>query len=146
MSLYNMLFGVNDMAQVLLKCLNFNASDIPRFRDCYLEKDRIVIHTRTGGGNRDCYDSLESCKENYPEYFDGTDDPKGPWNSDLQKHPLYLSDEDDDFDSTYANFYFKFPEEFKSDLEAISEKREDLKPSDKWTILLEGMKGNSKSE
>ena len=52
MSLYNMLFGVNSAAPVLLATLGLTESDVPRFRDCHLNGEQIVIYTRTGGGNR----------------------------------------------------------------------------------------------
>lgn len=42
---------------------------------------------RTGGGNR----------EDYP-------------NAALTTHPLYLRDVDDDYDPTYAHYYFRIPE------------------------------------
>lgn len=139
MSLYDMLFGVNHAAPILLATLGFSGPDIPRFRDCFIEGNCIVIHTRTGGGNREFYDSEESCRENYPEYFDGTDDPKGPWNSDLTAHPCYLHDEDDDFDSTYANFYFRFPDEYANELKALAAKTETHTPSEKWRLLLKSL-------
>lgn len=106
MSLYNMINGVNPMTPILLAMLGINISNVPRFRDCYFDGENIVIYTRTGGGNRDWYESPQSCRDNYPESFDGEDEPTGPWNSDLQALPGYVRDEDDDFDSTYASFYF----------------------------------------
>lgn len=143
MSLYNMLFGVNSAAPVLLATLGLTANDVPRFRDCYIDGERIVIHTRTGGGNRDYYDSEESCRANYPEYFDGKEDPAGPWNSGLTANACYLYDEDDDFDSTYANFHFKFPEEYAADLKALSERSETHKPSEKWRALFKAMESSN---
>lgn len=143
MSLYNMLFGVNQMAPVLLGALGMSAGQVPRFRDCYLdsEKKRIVIHTRTGGGNRDYYESEESCRDHHPEYFKGEgDDPSGPWNADLRKHPQFLYDEDDDFDSTYADFYFSFPPDFAADLTAACENVETHRPSEKWQALFEALR------
>lgn len=89
MSLYNMLFGMNSDTETILAALSLTRSDIERFRDCWADdvNDRIVILTRTGGGNR----------EYYP-------------NAALVQHPLYLSDKDDDFDPTYAYYYFSLPE------------------------------------
>lgn len=49
MSFYNMLFGVNSAAPVLLATLGLTLNDVPRFRDCYIDGEHIVIHTRTGG-------------------------------------------------------------------------------------------------
>lgn len=141
MSLYNTLFGVNSAAPLMLATLGLTANDVPRFRDCYIDGDRIVIYTRTGGGNRDFYGSEEECRANYPEYFDGKEAPTGPWNSTLTENAYYLYDEDDDFDSTYACFYFKFPEEYAADLKALVESSETHKPSEKWKTLFEAMDG-----
>lgn len=141
MSLYNMLFGVNAGAPLLLATLGLNVGDVPRFRDCYIEGDKIVIYTRTGGGNRDYYDSEQSCRDCYPEYFEGADTPSGPWNSDLQENEYYLYDEDDDFDCTYASFYFRFPEAYDADLKAIAERIQDHTPSEKWQALFKTLQG-----
>ena len=91
MSLYNMLNGYNPNAGKLLSALQLDPRTIDRFRDCSLmEVDgKVVIHVfcRTGGGNR----------EDYP-------------NTKLVEHPLYIRDEDDDFDCTYAHYYFTLPQ------------------------------------
>lgn len=140
MSLYNSLFGSNENAGILLELLQINPANIPRFRDCYFDNDknRIVIHTRTGGGNRDYYENIESCKSNYPEYFGNGDDPKGPWNDDLRSHPLYDRDEDSSFDSTYADFYFKLPTEIDEEIKKyLDESSQCLKPTEKWEKLFE---------
>ena len=141
MSLYNMLFGVNQAADVLLACLGLKANDVPRFRDCYIENGQIVIYTRTGGGNRDFYGSLKECKENFPDHFneDYPNIPTGPWNDDLRKNKFYVEDEDDNFDCTYAYFRFRFPEEFAEDLKALSDKVETHTPSEKWLDLFKRM-------
>lgn len=111
MSLYNMLNGVNPNAPALLHALNLNPADIQRLRDVSFGKDgeEIVIHVfcRTGGGNR----------EDYP-------------NETLTKHPAYIRDEDDDFDCTYAHYYFKLPEEVKKEVEAQGLKLEELVDSE----------------
>lgn len=65
-----------------------------RFRDIYYEHNvggvpKIILYTRNGGGNRDWYEYVFSI---------------------LEKHPLYMSDYDDDFDCTYAYVEFKAPE------------------------------------
>lgn len=132
-----MMFGVNSMAPVLLKIIGLDANDVPRFRDAFIQGEYIVVHTRSGGGNRDFYESLETCRENYPEYFTGEDYPDGPWNYNLTCNQYYSHDEDDDFDSTYANFYFDFPSEYADDLKALSESNPTYTPSDKWQMLFE---------
>lgn len=136
MSLYNTLFGYSQSAPMLLAILGVSAKNIPRFRNCYIDEGRIAIHTRTGGGNRDYYESLESCKESYPEYFkEGEDAPTGPWNDDLRKIAGFLFDEDDNFDSTYATFYYSFPEKYAEDLKALEQNLPDKKPSEQWQEL-----------
>ncbi len=139
MSIYNMFFKMNNVTPVLLAMLGLKEEDVPRLRDCYIDGEKIVIYTRTGGGNRDYYDSEESCRANYPEYFDGKDNPTGPWNSTLTANPYFLYDEDSDFDSTYANFYFKVPKEYVADLAALAERSETHKPSEKWQALFKAI-------
>lgn len=87
MTMYNMLFGKNPDTKTILSALSLTELDVERFRDCWIVGEKIVIFTRTGGGNR----------EDYP-------------NTALVNHPLYLYDEDDDFDQTYAYYYFAIPE------------------------------------
>ena len=58
----------------------------------------------------------------------------------MYENANFIRDEDDDFDSTYANFYFNFPEEYKEGLEALSKGIEDYRPSEKWQMLFEAMK------
>ena len=143
MSMYNMLFGVNKVAPILLATLGLDQSKVPRFRDAYIQDGKIVIYTRTGGGNRPYYESLDECKENYPDDFEGDEKyiPTGPWNEDLRALPEFVEDFDEDFDETYANFYFKFPEDYKADLEMLSKAvDEDATPSDKWNKLMETLK------
>lgn len=88
MNMYNLLFGRNPNADILLAIIGLKRHEVERFRDCHMLQDekQIVVYTRTGGGNR----------HDYP-------------NARLTQSPLYLHDEDDDFDSTYASYYFKFP-------------------------------------
>jgi len=121
MSMYNLFHGENSFANMLLFILGTTKDQIPRYRDCYWDGSQIVIYTRTGGGNRKYYESRQCCKENYPEYFKGEDDPpRGPWNEDLRKLPGYIKDEDDSYDSTYALFHFSVPEEFKQLTEGLN--------------------------
>ena len=90
MSMYNMLFGVNPDTDTLLSLLGKTTGDFGRFRNVYMEDGYIVVHTRNGGGNR----------EDYEDIFD-----------EMSEHPWYSHDADDDFDCTYANIYFKVPED-----------------------------------
>ncbi len=98
MSLYNMLNGMNPATFIILPMLGEKHPDeYPRFRDCFIDGKEIHIYTRVGGGNRNC----------------------GFGEEELQAHPNYLRDEDDDFDSTYATYVFSVPEEWKSDFDKI---------------------------
>lgn len=102
MSMYNMLFGKNPNSDIVLAILGLKASDVERFRDCGFDENGIYIYTRTGGGNRD----------NYP-------------NEALTGNEYYRSDSDDDFDSTYATYYFNIPDDIKEDVEAFKNVREN---------------------
>lgn len=95
MSLYNLLFGKNPSTEIILALIGLKENDVQRFRDCGIdfENKQIFIYTRTGGGNR----------WDYP-------------NEKLTSNPYYIYDEDDDFDSTYATYYFKFPPEIEEDI------------------------------
>jgi len=97
-----MLFGWNPSCVLLAPMLTEENPQtfFPRFRDCYLSGDRehIEIYTRVGGGNRE-------------EYADEIED--------LRSMPTYVSDEDDDFDCTYATFTFEVPEEWRADFEHV---------------------------
>ena len=95
MSFYNMLFGKNSYSTIVLAILGMKECDIERFRDCSIDinEKQISIYTRTGGGNRD----------DYP-------------NEILTSNKNYKYDEDDDFDSTYATYYFNIPEEIYQDV------------------------------
>lgn len=102
-----MLHGVNPNAPALLSALKLNPAEIDRLRDVSFGKDgeEIVVHIfcRTGGGNR----------EHYP-------------NTKLVEHPLYIRDEDDSFDSTYAHYYLRLPEEVKAEVAAQGLALEEL--------------------
>lgn len=120
--LYNVLFGMNKEADVLLHLLGKDRGSFGRFRDAYLSDNCIVVYTRCGGGNRDDYEDVFN---------------------EMRDHPLYKYDEDDDYDSTYASFYFDFPEEYADDLKTQS--KEILSPSDKWKMLIAALeKSNAK--
>ena len=77
MRLYNLVFGEHDHADLLLSCLGLSKGDFGRFRPAYIGDGQIVVYTRVGGGNREDYESVFV---------------------QMQKHPNFLRDEDDDFD------------------------------------------------
>lgn len=103
MSLYNMLSGVNPATFFILPMLGEKHPDeYPRFRDCFVsEENEIHVYTRVGGGNRNC----------------------GYGEEELQSHPNFLRDEDDEFDTTYATYVFCVPEDWKNDFELITSNR-----------------------
>lgn len=100
---YRILFGENPKADEILAALNLTVEDIERYRDASIytvpdlddygipEKEAgrryMVITTRTGGNNR-------------AEYH----------NRALTHHPLFEWTEDDEYDSTYADYYFRIPD------------------------------------
>lgn len=102
---------------------------VARFRDAWVEKDGdgpvIAVYTRQGGGNRECF-----CPE---ADFEGAHVPGQCYaacNEALAAHPLYLRDADDDFDATYATFYFRGPEEWRGVLAEAAV--EPVNMSDRW--------------
>jgi hypothetical protein len=113
--LYTMVLGRHPLAPQLLQCLGFISEEevllIPRLRDVYLFPDEIRILTRTGGGNRDDY--LEP-------------------NEWLRDREGFTRDYDDAYDSTYAWWAYRWPEEYKKVLtpmlELLQEARPDLIP------------------
>ena len=115
MSLYNMVFGMNPDSDKLLGLLGKTTGDFGRFRNVYMEDGYIIVHTRCGGGNR----------EDYEDVFD-----------EMSTHPWYSHDADDDFDCTYANIYFKVPDNQK-DFLAIQNFNEGKNPNEQWKELFE---------
>lgn len=111
---YNMLFGENgSQKDFLFGLLEKEPGEFGRYRDIYVTEDHIVVHTRNGGGNR----------EDYGHVFD-----------EMSNHPLYAYDEDDDFDCTYANIYFRHPSEYEEVLKEMA--KGTITPAEKWQILL----------
>lgn len=104
MSLYNVMHGFSDLAAYLLNALNIDVSKIPRFRDCYIRDSEIVVLTRTGGGNRESYEEE---------------------NEAMTKHPNYLRDRDDDFDCTFAEWFYSFPKEQDVELKKLAQSNQE---------------------
>lgn len=93
MGLYNALFKVNVNAGAILAMLDLTPNDCGRFRDAWIEKGgkTVIVFTRNGGGNREEYQSVMD---------------------DLAKHPQYVEDFDDEYDSTYAHIRFNVPNDY----------------------------------
>jgi len=97
MSLYNAIHGFDPAAPVIMNILGVTPEDFPRFRDAYFdwhsETDnipKIIILTRTG---------------NRADYSDA--------NEAITQLSGYMSDENDEFDSTFALWSFSVPQEYR---------------------------------
>lgn len=138
MSLYNAVFGANAAGPALVALLNErHPVKVGRFRDAWVEHDGddlvIRVHTRNGGGNRECWCSDEPCTCGCPRA-----------NESMEAHPWYVRDEDDDFDSTYADFWFR-PElaaldpEVARALVAMAQAPVDM--AERWNAAIEAIGG-----
>ena len=99
MSLYNMINGFDPAVVFILPLLGRRVSEYPRFRDCFVDDDKIAIYTRVGGNNRNCGFGEEA----------------------LYEDPDFVRTYDDDFDNTYGTYLFNVPEKWKSDFDKILE-------------------------
>lgn len=117
MSLYNMLFGMNPDADRLLDLLGKTKEDFGRFRNVSVEGKQIAVYTRCGGGNRDDY---------------------GHVFAEMSEHPWFTHDADDDFDSTYATFYFELPSEKYEAWSKLLDKGSN--PKEQWEVFQAIMK------
>jgi len=138
MSFYNMVFGKNSAAALILAALGLTQADVGRFRDAFVRGGKIGIYTRNGGGNRECWQWWMD------ENID-TNDCACPGciiTKHLPAHPLYLYDEDDDFDSTYATVWFRFPDDarWRALLEALDEGPDAPSQDERWRAYLERLK------
>jgi hypothetical protein len=145
MSLYNMLFGMNPLTPILLAILDLDQKNgqwrTGRFRDIYYdkEKEKIILYTRNGGGNR--------------EHWDDEKEP-GPdcmctgcvIRHHLRRHPNYIRDWDDDFDCTYAYVEFSVPERFKDYLDELVTKSKIENVNEKFDRVLKKMQSMSSEE
>lgn len=144
MSMYGMLFGKSKHSTLLLSMLGLSEQDFYRFRDCYLDaKGRIAVYTRGGGGNRGCYCDDHAKDEERTVDLSGGGDKHAPGcvvptHHTNRKHPAYLLDDDDDFDSTYATFYFRIPETV--DRGVLIGVEPELARDEVWTTFLSALR------
>lgn len=119
MSLYNMLFGENEDAPVLLGMLKTNKAFFARFRDIFLcdNGKTIRVYTRLGGAYRKEY--------------------KKEW-KEIKKHQYYKKDFDDSFDNTYAYVDFIVPKDFEYTAKKMF-KEEPISVGDKFNKEVEDM-------
>lgn len=101
------------------KCKNLKWYPTGRFRDIYVDDDKIILYTRNGGGNRNSYQ----------------------WVFDLlETHPNYMRDYDDDFDCTYAYIEFSIPENLQEFMKEIEMYQGDTsKVSEKFQNFIKVM-------
>ena len=94
-----------------IRAVGLDPDKVPRLRGAGIQKmDEdfifdycIVIHTRTGAGNREAY---EANKKNIDHVFEGNSNPY------MRTSPYYWMDNDDSFDPTYVDFFYRIPEGF----------------------------------
>lgn len=96
--MYNVMFGVNPLGPLILATLGLEPTQVGRYRDAFVSNGRIAVLTRNGGGNRD----------DHHEVFEF-----------LRAHPLYITDEDEEYDTTYATVWFAIPEQYAEDLKKV---------------------------
>jgi hypothetical protein len=126
--MYNMVFGENRMGPAILATLGLSTGDFMRYRDCHVANGKIAVYTRMGGNNREMWRDEATNEDRYDK---------------LTSHKHYLDDQDDDFDNTYATFYFGFPEEFAEDLKKL-DSRVEFDPDQRWHDALNALKQASK--
>lgn len=135
MSLYNSLFGFDPLSHMLIRVLDINPLHVPRFRDAFLLEGKIAVYTRTGDGNR----SINAT----PWVFEGEVIPRtvapASWDALCAAHPDYLGTEDDEYDSTYAFWWFRYPEAVRDELTAGAQDHERARPSVRWKALSASM-------
>lgn len=86
MSMYDLMIGEYPAAHALLATLGYSPARVGRYRDCFPLNGKLIVFTRTGGGNRSHYE-IE--------------------NDALTMHQNYVRDWDWERDSTYALFEFE---------------------------------------
>ena len=130
-NMYNIMHGVNELAPLLKKILDLDQPEgkyeTGRFRDISLNKDasKIILFTRNGGGNREQYQ---------------------PIMDELAKHPNYLTDYDDDYDSTYAHIEFSVPSEYAEQVKKLAPGAKPKTLKEKSDDVLNKMDKMSKEE
>lgn len=102
-----MINGVNPCTFLILPMLGKHPDEYPRFRDCFIEEDQIVVLTRVGGNNRNC----------------------GYGEDQLYSHPNFVKTYDDDFDNTYGYYVFNIPDEWREDFNKM---KNNEKPSERY--------------
>lgn len=140
MSLYGALFGRNNQSDILLAMLDIDQPGgkwrSGRFRDIYLSGDgtRVLLYTRNGGGNRGCWG--ENGWNNTKDEQGVCQCPGCAIGVHLPKHPNYIRDYDDDFDSTYATIEFTVPKEYADACVVMATGEEPATVSERFLALI----------
>lgn len=95
------------------------------------------FHTRNGGGNRECW--CDADEKDSPEHGCTAQIVE-----DLINRPDHLHDADDDGDRTYADFYFRLPEDAADDLIASVRGEERAQARRNAQRLLESIEAGEK--
>lgn len=111
MSLYERLFGENEEAPAILGFAGLTRGMFMRYRDCFLNPEGTIVTviTRIGGGNRNEYRQAHT---------------------DIKRHPNYICDYDDAFDSTYCYFEFKVEDKFLETAKKMAPKEQHISVGD----------------
>lgn len=120
MSLYNMVMGINPYGPGLMALLGIDPRMVPRLRDCYVdvEAKQVVVLTRTGGGNR-----LGYAEEN-------------AW---MESRPGFVKTEDDDYDSTFAKFWYAVDAKDADIIDEVAKAQGPFDPMKRFQALVEEM-------
>jgi len=131
MSLYNLLFGMNPLSDLFLGMVGLTRADTGRFRDAYVEK--------VGDETKSPYDSSNYCGWVLCVYTrNGGGNREAGYGAQMEVNPYYLSDEDDDFDCTYATYRFQIPTQFWPFLEELNvASSAESTPRQRWDRLFE---------
>lgn len=159
MNFHSMLIDRNTNSDVFLAMLGLTQKDIGRYRGCFIHLEKgnedpfILVNTRAGGGNRNCWDEHDEVGEPIENANSDKCDCCGCWITyKIKKHEFYLSDIDDDFDCTYAEIKFKCPDKFRSVLLQLIMGVKDIKitPGKKWdsviSVLERGLRKQKEEE
>jgi hypothetical protein len=108
-----------------------------RIRDTWVERQPdgppvLAVYTRNGGGNRE---------------HTGEDGCTACAGEKATEHPAYLSDADDEFDSTYRTYRLAFPADLPTDYkEALNEVAEEPRDMSKiWHMAIDAIGGEASS-
>ena len=86
--MYNMRFGEYKGSNNLLSALGLIKDGMPRYRDCLIWRDIVILIARIGGVNR----------QSYFEFLE-----------DIKRHDAFITEFDAPHDTTYCYILFESP-------------------------------------